>query len=68
LDVELLLRLAADTDHRLTGMVRRCEDGALVAFSGRLELLACLERLCLEAACLDHPGADPTTGQPRPTT
>ncbi len=57
--MELLLRLTAGDDRRLAGTVRRCDDGTVVAFSGSLELLACLERLCR-----DRPRTDRSTAEP----
>jgi hypothetical protein len=46
--MELLLTVTAGTDRRLTGTARRRDGDVVVGFSGSLELLACLERLCLD--------------------
>jgi hypothetical protein len=61
--MELLLTVTA-TDGRLTGTARRpgrdAASDSVVAFSGSLELLACLERLvCGEDA--DRPRTHPWT-------
>ena len=46
--VELLLTVVTGPDRRLTGTARRRDRDAVLTFSGSLELLACLERLCLD--------------------
>jgi hypothetical protein len=57
--VELLLDVTAGMDRRLAGTARRRDRDAVLAFSGSLELLACLERLCLdEAVAPTEPGKD----------
>jgi hypothetical protein len=45
--VELLVDVTAGPDRRLTGTARRRDGDAVLAFSGSLELLAAVERLCL---------------------
>ena len=45
---------------RLTGTARTPESDAPLAFSGALELLACIERLCLPQATVPNP---PSTTQ-----
>lgn len=44
--MELLVDVTAEADGRLTGTVRRPGSSEPVTFSGRLEFLASVERLC----------------------
>lgn len=59
--MELLLTVAAGADRRLTGTARRRDGDAVVTFSGSLELLACLERLCRDDPCAPATGPTPLT-------
>jgi hypothetical protein len=56
--MELHLTLT-ESAGRLTGTARTPDSDATVAFSGALELLACIERLCLAHATT--PPLSPTT-------
>ena len=58
-DMELLLTVTA-TNGRLTGTAREAGSDGLVAFSGSLELLACLERL-VAGETAHRPLPDPLT-------
>jgi hypothetical protein len=71
--MELRLTVTA-TDGRLTGTAHRPGTDAVVAFSGNLELLACLERLAATGEDPDrqspepHPLTEPTTAPPHAVT
>ncbi len=57
--VELELSITA-AGGRLTGTARRPDRDGAVAFSGALELLACVERLCLDDAAAQPLPENPT--------
>jgi hypothetical protein len=48
--VDITISITADAEGRLAGVARRVGDQAAQPFSGNLELLAAIERLCTKPA------------------
>jgi hypothetical protein len=59
--MQIVINVTEDADGRLSGTAGPAGGGVELPFSGRMELLDCLEQLCTTTVGAGDPGADGAT-------